>query len=279
MRVDARELPVARSAVLLVILASCALAATAQAEAVGVVVLKEHGVGSPTLAQPYVDKFVGMAAKLNGWGEVKGQYVTTRAAAEASIQADKPHYGIFSLAAFLALREKYALSVIGRVGSRLVGGQQYFVVTKEAKDLAGCKGAKLASDHTDDKRFVEKVVARGAFVLADFDLVQNQRPLQSVKQLLGGEVRCALIDDAQRGELAHLDGGSAVDVVWQSDKLPAMTLAAFPAAPDEERKRFRDSLKAVCEGEGRNACDEVGVSSLEIASAADYADLVSLYGQ
>ena len=269
----------ARSAGLLVVLAICTLAAPGRAEEVGVLVLKEHGVASPTLAQPYVDKFVGMAAKLNGWDGAKGLYVTTRAAAEAFIQANKPHYGIFSLAALLALREKYDIAIIGRVGSRLVGGQQYFIVSKEAKDLAGCKGAKLASDHTDDVRFVEKVVARGAFVLVDFELVQNQRPLQSLKQLLSGEVRCALIDDAQRAELPHLEGGNDVQVVWQSDKLPALTLVAFPVAPEAERKKFRDSLKTVCEGEGHDACGEVGVSSLETASPADYAALVSLYGR
>jgi hypothetical protein len=264
---------------LLVMLTICALAAPGRAEEVHVLVLKEHGVGSPTLAQPYVDRFVGMAARLNGWEGAKGQYVTTRAAAEAFVQAEKPHYGIFSLAALLALREKYDLTIIGRVGSRLVGGQQYFVVSKEAKDLAGCKGARLASDHTDDARFIEKVVARGAFVLGDFQLVQKQRPLQSLKQLLGGEVRCALIDDAQRAELPHLEGGNDVHVVWQSDKFPVLTLAAFPAATDAERKKFRDSLKTVCEGEGRDACAEVGVSSLETASPADYADLVSFYGR
>ena len=260
------------------VLVMLGLAAPAPAEQVGVLVLKEHGVGSPTLAQPYVDKFVGMAAKLNGWDGAKGLYVTTRPAAEAFIQSDAPHYGIFSLAALLALRRKHALTIIGRVGSRLVGGQQYFVVSKEATDLAGCKGGKLASDHTDDPRFVEKIVARGAFTLGDFQIVQNQRPLQSTKQLLAGEVRCALIDDAQRAELPHLEGGGDVHVVWESAKLPALTLAAFPAAPEAERKKFRDSLRTVCEGEGRSACAEVGVSSLEAATPADYADLVSLYG-
>jgi hypothetical protein len=260
-------------------LAMFAGAIPAFAEPIGVLVLKEHGVGSPTLAQPYVDKFVGMAAKLNDWDDgAKGLYVTTRAAAEAFVQSDKPHYGIFSLAALLALRQKYGLAIIGRVGSTLVGGQQYFVVSKQATDLAGCKGAKLASDHTDDARFVERIVARGAFVLGDFQIVQNQRPLQSTKQLLAGEVRCALIDDAQRGELPHLEGGGDVRVVWQSATLPALTLAAFPVASEDERAKFRESLRTVCEGDGKSACAEVGVSSLEAASPADYADLVARYG-
>jgi hypothetical protein len=104
--------------------------ARGQADGVGVLVLKEHGVGSPTLAQPYVEKFVGIAAVENGWPGAQGRYVVTRAAAEAFIAEAHPHYGIFSLAAFLALREKYELEVVGRVQSVLVGGQQYFIISK-----------------------------------------------------------------------------------------------------------------------------------------------------
>src|SRR5258707_1302556 len=133
------------------VLVMLGLAAPPPAEQGGVLVLKEHGGGSPTPAQPYVDKFVGMAAKLKRW------------------------------------------------------------------------------------------------------------------------------DDAQRAELPHLEGGGDVHAVWESAKLPALTLAAFPTAPEAERKKFRDSLRTVCEGEGRSACAEVGVSSLEAATPADYADLVSLY--
>ena len=54
---------------------------------VGVVVLKEHGVGSAAQAQPYVDKFVAIAAKQNGWADAKGQYHTTRSSADAWVQA------------------------------------------------------------------------------------------------------------------------------------------------------------------------------------------------
>ncbi|MEO5731074.1 MAG: hypothetical protein ABI134_11645, partial [Byssovorax sp.] len=37
--------------------------ASADGGSVGVLVLKEHGVGSSAQAQPYVDKFVALAAK------------------------------------------------------------------------------------------------------------------------------------------------------------------------------------------------------------------------
>jgi hypothetical protein len=261
--------------------ALCLTAATtswADTGEIEIVVLKERGVGSSTLAQPYVDRFVALAATENGWSAARGQYLGTRSAAESFIKAQSPHYGILSLAAFLALREPYHLDVIGRVASVLAGGEQYFIVSKTAKDLAGCKGESLASDHTADARFVERVVARGEFKLADFKIMQNQRPLQSIKQVLGGEATCALIDDAQLTELQHLPGGSDAQVVWKSKKLPPMAVVAFPNAPAAERKAFQEKLRGICDEDGQTTCAEVGIYALESAGAADYADAVSAYG-
>src|SRR5262249_31712484 len=80
-------------------------------------------------AQPFVDKFIAVAARQNGWADAKGQYHTTRSSAEPWIQAQKPHYGILSLGAFLGLKDKYSLDVIGQVSVARAGGQQYHVVS------------------------------------------------------------------------------------------------------------------------------------------------------
>ena len=53
----------------LVMAASVAIAQQRQIE---ILVLKEHGVGTPSLAQPFVDRFVALAAEDNGWGAAKG---------------------------------------------------------------------------------------------------------------------------------------------------------------------------------------------------------------
>jgi hypothetical protein len=244
-----------------------------------ILVLKEHGVGSPTLAQPYLNSFVANAAKRNEWGDAKGQYYVTRAAAEEFIASQKPHYGIMSLAAFLDFRIKYGLEVLGKVAVSLVGGEQYFLISKTATDLAGCKGRKLASDHTTDQRFIEKVVARGDFVLKDFQLVPTQRPLQTIKEVISGNADCALIDDAQMAELSKLPGGSEIKTAWKSAKLPPMVVTAFPTAPTTERQRFQANFSKVCDADTKPACAEVGISSLDMASGADYAEVVAAYGK
>jgi hypothetical protein len=248
------------------------------ADPLRILVLKEHGVGSPTLAQPYLDRFVAKAAEQNQWVDAKGQYYTTRSAAEQFIQTQKPHYGIISLAAFLDFRIKYGLEVIGKVAVSLVGGGQYFLISKTQADLAGCKGKKVASDHTSDKRFIERVVARGAFKLADFELVETQRPLQTIKEVVLGKAECALVDDAQLSELEKLSGAGDIKAVWSSEQLPPMVVAAFPTAPTAERLRFQKNFGKVCEADAKPACAEVGILSLDLASASDYAAVVAAYG-
>lgn len=253
--------------------------ATAGDGAVHVLVLKEHGVGSAAQAQPFVDKLVAHTAKRNGWAEAKGQYHTARDAAEAYIKEQRPRYAILSLGAFLGLRGKHGLEALGQVSAARAGGQQYHLISKSAADLAGCKGKRLASDHADDARFVDGVVARGKFKLGDFTLVATQRPVQTLKKVIGGEAECALVDDAQLAELAHLKGAEGVRSVWASDKLPPMVIAAFPSAPAAERKALQDSLRTLCDAEGKPTCAEVGIDAIKAASAADLQAVVAAYGK
>lgn len=253
--------------------------ADADGGAIGVLVLKEHGVGSAAQAQPYVDKFVGMAAKHNGWTEAKGQYHTTRSSAETFIQSQKPQFGILSLAAFLALKGKHNLEVVGQVGASRAGGLQYHLISKTEADLAGCKGKSLASDHADDVKFIENVVFGGKVKLGDFTLVTTQRPLQTIKKVSTGAAACALIDDAQLAELSHLEGAEGVKSVWKSEKLPPMAVVAFPAASAAQRKTFQGSLSKLCEGEGKSTCAEVGIQALKSASASDYATVAAAYAK
>lgn len=263
---------------LAVLAASPAATPVASAETLNILVVRERGVGTPSLVQPYLDRFVANAAARNEWSDAKGQYYQTRGAAEEYIAAQKPHYAILSLPTFLDFRLKYSLEVMGMVDVSLAGGQQYFLVSRTATDLAGCKGRKLASDHAVDKRFVETVVARGAWTLADFELVPTQRPLQTIKEVLAGRADCALIDDAQMADMAKVTGAADVKAVWNSDRLPPMVVAAFPSAPTAERLRFQKNFDKVCDADTRPACAEVGIQSLKLASAADYAAVVAAYG-
>ncbi len=246
-------------------------------ESVHVLVLKEHGVGSASSAQGFIDRLMGRMAEVSGFAGAEGKYQTSRRTAEAWIGEHHPEFGIVSLAAFLALRGKHDLSVIGKVDVSSAGGREYHLVSQTAKDLAGCKGQKVASDHFDDERFVEKVVARGDFALADFDAEKTRRPVQTLKKVIDGEATCALVDDAQLEYLAKLDGGDKVKSVWKSKALPPMVVVAFGDADKKTAAALKKNLSKVCQGSGKAPCAEVGIKSLEAASDADYAKVISTY--
>ncbi len=254
-------------------------ATTAHAgDSVGVLVLKEHGVGSSATAQTYVDKLVANVAAKNGWTSAVGKYATSRKLAEAWIKQNKPDYGIMSLGAYLGLRKAHGLTVVGQAVVKSAGGRQYFVISGKHADVAGCKGKTLASDHFDDKPFIERVVVGGDFKLADFKVVETKRPVQTLKAVIRGEAECALVDDAQLESLSGVEGGSAVKTVWSSKKLPPMVLVAFGHVPTAERTKFSAALGTVCVGAGKEACDEAGISALRPATDVSYKSEVKAYG-
>lgn len=246
-------------------------------ERVHVLVLKEHGVGSASSAQGFIDRLMGRMAEVSGFDGATGKYQTSRRAAESWIGDNHPAFGIVSLAAFLALRGKHDLSVIGKVDVSSAGGREYHLVSQSAKDLAGCKGKKVASDHFDDARFVEKIVSGGAFSLSDFDAEKTRRPVQTLKKVIEGEATCALVDDAQLEYLGKLDGGAKVKSVWKSKELPPMVVVAFGSADKKTVAGLKKNLAKVCAGPGKAPCAEVGIKSLESASDADYAKVISAY--
>jgi hypothetical protein len=118
----------------------------------------------------------------------------------------------------------------------------------------------------------------GSSKLTDFTLVETQRPLLTIKKVLTGEAECALIDDAQLAELAHIEGAEGIRSIWDSQKLPPMVMVAFPAAPRTERQEFRENLPHVCDGDARSICAAVGIISLRPATGSPYAAVVAAYG-
>lgn len=260
---------------LLVALASWApFAEVAAGGEVNILVLRENGSGSAATAQTYIDGLMVHVARANGWPGAKGTYHTKRAAAKSYIESAAPQYGIMSLGAFLSLRTSMKLQVVGQADIEGGGGAQYYVVSKTQADLAGCKGKTLATNHGGDAKFMDKVVAAGAFTLAEFQVVATTRPVQTLKKVINGEAECALVDDAQMGELAKLEGGGAVKPLWFSAALPPMAVVAFGSAPAAAVKTFKAALPSVCTGEGAKACAAAGLKALRSADESAYRTVI-----
>lgn len=252
--------------------------ADADASEVNILVLRENGSGSAATAQPYIDDLMTHVARANAWPSAKGTYHTKRDAAKAFITSASPHYGILSLGAFLALRGDSSLTVVGQAEVAGGGGMQYYLVSKTHADLAGCQGKTLATNHGADAKFIDQVVAQGAWKLGDFTVTTTTRPVQTLKKVVSGEAECALIDDAQFAELGKIEGGNDVRPVWFSPLMPPMAIVAFGTAPVDGVKSFKAALGSVCTGDGAKACSSAGIRSLTESDTTPYDAVIKAYG-
>jgi len=240
------------------------------------VVLREYGAGSASRAQPFLDELLRAVAEQNHWSKASGRYFSERASAVAVMRAEKPEFGILSLPAYLALKEQLSVSVIGEVSAPQAGGRQYFLVSKQARALEGCVGHRLSTTFAPDAKFVDRVVANGAFKLADFTLVSAQRPLEPLKQVLRDEAECALIDDAQLTAATHIERGAELGTAWRSAELPGMAVVTFPRADAGAVKSFKQSLASLCV-KAKHACESVGIDVIRPSSDERYRPLLSQY--
>ena len=242
------------------------------------VVLREHSSGTPSRAQPYLDQLLAVVGKQNQWPKVSGRYFAEREPALDFVTKEKPDFGIFSLSAFLSLKSALSLTVVGEVLAPKAGGKQYFLLSKSARDLDGCKAHKLSTIFGADSKFVDRVVARGAFKLADMTLVEAHRPLEPLKQVLRGDADCALVDDSQLEATHHIEQGEELKSVWHSAELPGMAVVAFPHADAAAVSGFKKTLPGVC-STAHEACATVGIDSLKPAGDDRYRAVLDAYSK
>jgi len=266
----------------LVALVGCALLSLAAAPPLGsahsFVVLREYGAGTASRAQPYLDELLRAVAEQNHWPKATGRYFAERASALAFVREQKPDFGILSLSAYLALKDTLSPSVIGEVTAAQAGGKQYFLVSKQAQAASGCVGKRLATTFASDAKFVDRVVADGAFRLADFKLVAAQRPLEPLKLVLRDEADCALIDDAQLAAAGHIEQGGELHPVWRSAELPSMAVVAFPRTDATAVKDLKRSLPSLC-AKAKQACASVGIDLIQPSSDERYRALLARYSK
>ena len=270
--------PQARPLALASLVACALLSLAASAPGHSFVVLREFGSGTASRAQPYLDELLRVVAEQNHWPKASGRYFAERASALAFIREDKPDFGILSLSAYLALKETLQPVVVGEVTAAQAGGRQYFLVSKQARALDGCVAHRLATTYASDARFIDRVVADGAFQLAKFSLVAAQRPLEPIKQVLRDEADCALIDDAQLSATGHIEHGADLHTVWRSAELPSMAVVAFPRGDAATVKAFKQSLSGLC-AKAKQACASVGIDVIQPSNDERYRAVFARYSK
>lgn len=250
---------------------------TPAAETVGFVVVREAGSGSASAAQSYLDSLLAGVAQLNGWTAAAGKYFTKRSKAKSYIKDTKPSFGFLSFGAYLGLRKAHELTPLAIADASASGGAQYFLISRDHVTVDDCKGKALATNHADDARFIDAVVSGDAFDLADFQVVETKRPVQTLKAVLDGEAACALVDDSQVMAMGQIDGGHMLRPVWSSEKLPAVIVVSFGSAPAKQVTSFSSHIEAICDGEGRAACDAAGLKAPRKVQAEAFAAQQTAY--
>jgi hypothetical protein len=245
--------------VAVVLAASSPRVASAEPEAVGFLWLREYAPKFANYMQGYAERLAAVLAKRNGWGRAKGVYASTRADAERAIAELKPRFAVLNLAAFLGMRGPHQLAAIGTVEMRATAasGRRFYVVSSSAQDLAGCRGQPLASMHAGDARFVDQVVARGAFAIADFKLVPTTEVLEWFRLLARGKATCALVDSTDWDGITGVSGGDKLRELWKSEPLLQFVVVAFPSATVAERRKVTANLAAICTGADKQACLDI----------------------
>jgi hypothetical protein len=252
-------------------------AAELEPTSVGFVIVREAGSGSASAAQGYLDSLLTSVARTNGWASASGKYFTKRSKAKAYIEDTKPSFGFLSFGAYLGLRKAFGLTALAVADASAAGGAQYFVVSKNELGLDGCKGKTLATNHARDTRFIDSVVSSDAFDLADFQVVETTRPVQTLKAVIDGEAECALVDDSQVLAMGQVDGGLMLRALWSSEKLPAVVVVSFGTAPAEQVQSFSATIEAICEGDGKATCDAAGLKAPRKVDAGAFAAQQTAY--
>jgi len=242
------------------------------------VVLREHGAGTPSSAQPHLDRLLAVVGEQNHWPQVSGRYFNERPAALEFVRQQKPEFGILSLAAFVSLKASLSLTVIGEVVAPKAGGTRYSLVSKRGQAVEKCAGRRVATTYASDPKFIDRVVSGGAFRLADFTVIEARRPLEPLKQVLRGEADCALIDDAQLEAARHIEQGAEIAPLWQSAELPGMAVVAFPRASGVSVASLKASLGTLC-SKATDACKNVGIDRIQQSSESRYQAVVAAYSK
>lgn len=244
-------------------------------DSIKMLVFIENGVGSSSQAQPHIDRLIAAAKQENGWSHGEGKYVTRRKRALKYIAKAKPSFGILTLGAYLGLRKKQGLKLLGHAKVKGAGGSHYHIVTKTAGALAGCK--TLASNHLQDQRFINNVVANSSFSLSQFTIKRTRRPVQTLKYVIKGKTDCALIDNAQKTEMKNVGGGGDLKVLWSSAKLPAIAIVSFSGVQAAQRAKFKASLSKLCTGTRKTSCRKAGIQSMAPGGEARFSQLARAY--
>ncbi len=233
----------------------------------GLVVCYPNAPGSTEAARPVMERLGAHLTWRTGF-DVQPVYTNDPVEARRWIDAQRPRFGIVSLALFLRWREELSLTVVAQSERNHVVTERYHLVVAQGSPVqsladlkAGVAGRKAVvwSSHLDDPRFVSRVVLEGALAVSLDDAgdargVVTAQPLRALRRMKAGEafegqpVDAVLLEDAAWNELQKIasfrDGLRAIHA---SPPLPTPPVVAFGAVDPDDVGRLRQALVSMHE--------------------------------
>jgi ABC-type phosphate/phosphonate transport system substrate-binding protein len=156
------------------------------------------------------------------------------------------------------------------------------VVVKDAtaKGLEDLKGKRLASNHLQNMRFVERVIFEGKIDPEKFFVVQpTTSPVKPFKQVDRGEADAALVDDSQLEHMKTLPFGASLRVVYSSPPMPPFPLVAFTKnTTPAEREAVRKVLLRMCGSpDGKEVCKSLTIDHFQPVDPAAFKAATTRY--
>jgi hypothetical protein len=258
---------------------SLLLPAVASAEAL--VICHVGGPGSTAQAKPVLDKFLRHVEQAGGLaaGSMTGEYHTTLAGCLAYIKSNKPLFGVFDLATYLAQQRELKLKPLACMGKPR--SQRYHLLVRKGsyKDLAALKGKTLISSHVGDLAFVSKVIFDGKIDAAShFNVASTRLPLKGIRKVARNKADATLVDSLAYEHLGELKLPATLESIYASPGLPGLTLAVLGVAKQSGVvQKMTRALPRLCTGEGKSMCKTFQVTAFTKVTPAGYRALERKY--
>lgn len=214
-------------------------------------------------AQPATDQMLVLLEKLGQWPE--GSFTSHFASSVSKCEdllAKNPEFALINLSWLLAhSNAPFVPLVQPKVGGKTTETFRVLVKKGAVKTLADLKGKSLVGTPFEDKPFIEKVVLKGKFPLADFNVSASKRPLSALRDLNGGKVAGVMVTEQQYKALGALDFKDQLEVVFTSDPIALNPMVGNTKNTNaDERKRFAGAMTNFCSHkDGKPFCELFGI--------------------
>lgn len=222
--------------------------------------------------------------KVGQWSKGNFDSIFTAKAEECKklIHEKKPAFSIMSLGLFLELKDQEHLLPIIQPKIKGKTSEIYRIMIQKGKykTIQDLKDRSLSGTPLEEPLFISRIVFKGALdPAAFFKMKPTRQALSALRSLDKGELDAVLVTEQQYSALNSLPFARQLEVIFSSDSIPLMGVAANEKLTSpEDRARFVNALSKMCsDEEGKKLCDMFGVDSFSMAEVKTFESMIQLW--